>query len=70
VKNAAFKKRNALFCSSVDLNLRKYLIKGYRFEQYWNLDASESRSEISGKFWNVALAHIVNLLQCSAKPYN
>jgi hypothetical protein len=27
----------------------------YRFIWSWNLDTSESRSEISGKFWNVVL---------------
>jgi len=27
----------------------------YSFVWYWNLDNSKSRSEISGKFWNVVL---------------
>jgi hypothetical protein len=45
------------FTSKLDLNLRKKLVKCYiwSFVWCWNLDTSESRSDIPGKFWNVVL---------------
>ena len=56
---AAFNKKKSLFTSKLDLNLRKKLVKcyiwKYGFVWRWNFDASGSRSEIPGKFWNVVL---------------
>jgi hypothetical protein len=43
---AAFNMKKNLFTSKLDLNLRKKLVK---------CDASGSRSETPGKFWNVVL---------------
>jgi hypothetical protein len=41
------------------LELRRKLVKCYVLEHsfiwHWNLDASGSRSETPGKFWNVVL---------------
>ena len=50
---AEFNKKRALFTSTLDLELGKKLVKCYVW--CWNLDASGSRSETPGKFWNVVL---------------
>jgi len=50
---AAFNRKKTLFISKLDLKLRKKLIKSYILSMaFWcrNLDASDSRSEIPGKF--------------------
>jgi hypothetical protein len=53
---AAFNKKRALFTSTLNLELRKKLVKCYVWSIWcWNLDASGSRSETPGKFWNVVL---------------
>ena len=48
-----------LFTSTLDLELRKKLVKCYILEHSfiwcWNLDPSGSRSETPGKFWNMVL---------------
>jgi hypothetical protein len=48
-----------LFTRKFDFNLRKKTGKvlhlEYTFLWNWNLDTSERRSEIPGKFWNVVL---------------
>jgi hypothetical protein len=46
----AFNRKNTLFTSKLDLNLRKDLIKCYIWSTalYGNLDASGSRSDIPG----------------------
>ena len=59
IAKAVFNKKRALFTSTLDLKLRKKLVKCY----IWSialcgaetLDASGSRSETPGKFWNVVL---------------
>ena len=50
---AAFNKKRTLFTSTLDLELRKKLVKCYIW--CWNVDALGSRSETPGKFWNVVL---------------
>jgi hypothetical protein len=45
---AVFNKKSALFTSTLDLELRKKLVKCYVWSR--NLDASGSRSETLGKF--------------------
>jgi len=56
---AAFNNKKNIFTSTLDLNLRKKVVKFY----IWNMalygaetrNASGSRSEIPGKFWNAVL---------------
>ena len=56
---AAFSKKKTLFTSKLDLKFEEETNKMLRLEhgfvRCWNLDASGSRSEIRGKFWNVVL---------------
>jgi hypothetical protein len=53
---AAFNRKKTLFTSKLDLNLRKKLVKCYIWSvRCWNLDTSDSRSEVPGNFWNVVL---------------
>jgi len=44
----------SLFTNILDFNLKKKLVKycvwSLALQRYWNLDTSESRSEIPGKF--------------------
>jgi hypothetical protein len=51
---AAFNKKRTLFTSTLDLELRKKLVKCYNWSIALygaeNLDASGSRSETAGKF--------------------
>ena len=54
MQKAAFQKRKALFTSKLELYLGKKLVKCYIWSAAlwrWNLDTSESRSEIHRKFW-------------------
>jgi len=54
MSKAAFNnKKNILFTRKLDLNLRKILVMCYIWR--WNLDTSESRSQLPGKAWNVVL---------------
>jgi hypothetical protein len=48
---AAFNRKNTLFISKLDLNLREKLVKCCIWSS--NLDTSESRSEMPGKFWRL-----------------
>ena len=56
---AAFSKKKNLFTSTLDLNLRKKVVKCYIWNMALygagNFDASGSRSETPGKFLNVVL---------------
>jgi hypothetical protein len=54
---ASFNKKNNLFASRFILNLRKKLLKCSVW--CWNMDILYSRSEITGKFWNVVLEKII-----------
>jgi hypothetical protein len=51
--NASFNKKEIHFTSKLGLSLRSKLVKLYIWS--WNLDTSESTSEILEKFWNVVL---------------
>jgi len=53
VAKAALNRKRALFTSTLDLELRKELVKCYIWSI--NLDASDNRSETPGRFFNVVL---------------
>jgi hypothetical protein len=58
ITKASFNKKRALFTKKIDLELKKnykMLHLECSFVWCWSLDASGSRSEISGMFWNVVL---------------
>ena len=56
---AAFNKKKASFIRKLDLKLKvetsKVLYLERSFVLCWNLDTSESRSEITWKIWNMLL---------------
>ena len=58
-KGALNSNMTTLFTSKPDLKLKEetsnVLHLEHSFAQYWNVDTSESRSEIPGKFWKTEL---------------